>query len=208
MQSNNKTIKDGVVKSIKNAVELIDDALLLKENNRKERAYTLFQLAIEEIGKALKIFFFLIKKDNQDNFDKFYKKLIGRDGHIEKTKTSIGVDLLILNDLKEKGLKTKELFESTVHEYRNVDKLNDYKNYSLYTSYIDGQFALPSQIINKQLVETIAIRATTRLNIASQFIKFGLDNLNILLAQNTNEYVTMSEQEIHSYANRLMKNDL
>lgn len=45
-------IKIGIPKIVENAEELYKDADILLSNNRIERAYSLFQLSIEEIAKA------------------------------------------------------------------------------------------------------------------------------------------------------------
>lgn len=50
-------------KSLENAKSLIDDALLLKQHERFSRAYTLFQLAIEEAGKSISAMVLLVTYD-------------------------------------------------------------------------------------------------------------------------------------------------
>jgi AbiV family abortive infection protein len=64
---------EGIRKCIINAKSLIDDALLLKEHGRFARAYTLFQLSIEELGKSSILYFFATSQDvdKETNLKKF-----------------------------------------------------------------------------------------------------------------------------------------
>jgi len=56
MNFNEKGLLSAVSKSILNSEDLISDAELLLDNNRLARAYALFQLAIEEAGKAMDVY--------------------------------------------------------------------------------------------------------------------------------------------------------
>lgn len=56
MNFNEKDLLIAVSKSILNSEDLISDADLLLDNNRLARAYALYQLAIEEAGKAMDIY--------------------------------------------------------------------------------------------------------------------------------------------------------
>lgn len=60
-------IRLGIPNIIDNAESLYSDACFLQENGRMERAYTLFQLFIEEIGKALMLVGAILFDDIENN---------------------------------------------------------------------------------------------------------------------------------------------
>jgi AbiV family abortive infection protein len=66
---------NGINKSLDNASELYDDAEILFKLKRYPRAYTLYQLSIEEIGKVSIIYNFLLFRNIQNISEK--KRLFG-----------------------------------------------------------------------------------------------------------------------------------
>lgn len=169
---------EAIEKSLANAKELIEEAEILAEKNKIARAYTLFQFSIEEIGKALLTFTFILKGDieSDEETKKFLKKFTS---HLEKTEFSQGIDFMFAI-MAEKSDLTKKLLENSFSELGKVHISNNYKNYSLYTSLIENKFHKPSEIITKEKLENISYYAKLRLQIAEPFIRLGIQNFDIL----------------------------
>lgn len=169
---------EAIEKSLANAKELIEEAEILAEKNKIARAYTLFQFSIEEIGKALLTFTFILKGDieSDEETKKFLKKFTS---HLEKTEFSQGIDFMFAI-MAEKSDLTKKLLENSFSELGKVHISNNYKNYSLYTSLIENKFHKPSEIITKEKLENISYYVKLRLQIAEPFIKLGIQNFDIL----------------------------
>jgi AbiV family abortive infection protein len=165
---------DGIFKSISNASDLYGDAELLFNNSRYSRAYTLYQLAIEEIGKASMIYSFILYKDyNQTSEqDKFKKEFVD---HKKKTQSSIGIDVLLAFQISDLKLK-KGLMYQAYKQLQDVKSLNKLKNQSLYTDLIEGVFKLPREVISFELTSEIKTLVKTRLNTAEEFYKIGITN--------------------------------
>ena len=99
---NEKQIVEGIPKIIDNAEAIYADADLLRENGRFERAYSLFQLSIEEIAKAFMLSGTLIFEDLSSN----------------------EVQARLKKDLKDHELKSKNSIglESIFYEYRSEER--------------------------------------------------------------------------------------
>lgn len=195
MKITEDNLKEAIEKCLSNALDLIDDASLLKKNNRKERAYTLFQLAIEEVGKAIRIFVYLLF-DNLS--DEKTKKIFLKDfrDHQEKTRKSIAMDyyfLLIGKDHIDDKLK---FLEASAYELKNISKLNDLKNYSLYTSIHNNQFKTPKELISDSNLDSIEFRALTRYRVAKSYLQFQLPHLETLKNYFSTNPITLSEDEL------------
>ena len=110
-------------KSFINAGQLIEDALILKENQRYARAYTLFQLATEEIGKSLLTINFLLFKDytNKKSQQEFLKEF--RD-HKIKASISTGIDFL-MTMIKGSNKAKKSYILSQQDAKVKVEQLNN-----------------------------------------------------------------------------------
>ncbi|MCK9403899.1 MAG: AbiV family abortive infection protein [Chitinophagaceae bacterium] len=188
-------LKEAIEKCLLNAQGLIDDATLLKENKRKERAYTLFQLAIEEIGKVFRIYAFFIFEDITDK--KAVKKFLSDfRNHKEKTRRSIAIDyyvLLVTKDIVEDKL---QFLEASAHEMENIDALNDLKNYSLYTSIHSNTFKTPNEIITDKLLSGIEFRALTRCGVAKSFMKFSLPFIDDLKKYCIENPINLTDEEL------------
>jgi AbiV family abortive infection protein len=164
-------ILNGIPKIIDNAKALLDDANLLYENKRFERAYSVYQLSIEEIAKA----FFLLTTILFDDLtsEKVQKKL--KDGivsHKIKARKSIGLDSMLNLIIKESNMEVYEIqVLKSFKEFDNINELNNKKNYSLYTSLIDGCFMSPCELINKEDVDKIRIKASIRITFGEALMK-------------------------------------
>ncbi|PJJ08723.1 AbiV family abortive infection protein [Flavobacterium sp. 1] len=167
-----------IEKAFNNAEELIEEAEILAKHNKNARAYTLFQFSIEEIGKAFLIFQFVLNGNIEDieETKKFFKDFRS---HTVKTETSQGIDFMFALQI-EKSSYSKKLIEEFIFDRVDVAVSNDYKNYSLYTSYKDGEFYKPSEIITNDMLDKISKHAKFRLQVGKPFIKLGIDNYDIL----------------------------
>ena len=171
-----KNLIEGITKCIANAESLIQDAHILKENKKIERAYTLFQLSLEEIGKASMVYFFATLPEDKKltNLKAFKKDFLD---HKTKTTKAINFDTIILSSIKDKSDRQR-FFNSILSEHDNLDNLNNLKNYSLYTSIIADKFLLPNEIITENHLEGIEIRSTTRLELIKSTLNFFLANFD------------------------------
>lgn len=85
MKVNDEILKSVASESILNAQSLMLDADILREAKRYQRAYALYQFAMEEVGKALSSVMLLVLIDpNEDDFK-----------HPHKIKKSGLLDMLI-----------------------------------------------------------------------------------------------------------------
>lgn len=169
---------EAIRKSLANARELIDEAEILVQNKKIARAYTLFQLSIEEVGKAFLTFNFVLNGDidNAAEIREFDSAFIN---HKAKTKFSQGLDFMFAL-MSEKTPDTKKILENFMEQRDKVNISNNYKNYSLYTSLIDNKFYMPSEIITEQQLSDIAYYAKLRLSIANPFFTLGIENFDAL----------------------------
>lgn len=76
--------------------------------------------------------------------------------------------------LNDKDKKT--LLEAFYHHSTNLELVDNFKNYSLYTSIIKTEFKKPSEIITKAQVETHKFWAETRLKTAKFYNEVLIDN--------------------------------
>jgi uncharacterized protein (UPF0332 family) len=117
-------LKEGILKNINNAQELIDEAEILFENEKYARAYLLSHFAIEESSKCgmlLKIIAFKVWNEKID-IKTVRKRFIN---HNEKIK----------------NFKLLEIF-------------NENKNQSIYVNWTnENEFIMPNEIFKKEMTE-------------------------------------------------------
>lgn len=157
-------IVDGVPKILKNAQALLADANLLFEYKRFERAYSLYQLSIEEVAKAFLLIGTALFDDLSDS--KVQNKINkGIKDHKYKTKKSVGLQSIITNILKKINIeKYEELVLDSFDELRDIDKSNDKKNWGFYTSMINGNFQVPQELISEE--DTLKIKTKAGLRVS------------------------------------------
>ncbi|RKS01459.1 AbiV family abortive infection protein [Flavobacterium sp. 102] len=171
MNLERKELFRAIEKCLLNAQELYDEAVILEEHKRYARAYTLFQICIEEVGKTSLIHKFLFDNNVETStINKFLKDF--RD-HKVKIKSSISYDkifsvLIEKIEIDEKDLKAS-LDKEILNQYENVSRNNDYKNFSLYTSFYKDDFRIPSELFFSEHVDSIKFVSTMRLNMAKNF---------------------------------------
>jgi AbiV family abortive infection protein len=174
-----------IKKSIDNSSQLIVEANLLREHKKYARAYTLYQLSIEEVGKAILTFGFLLNNDFEDpSMQKVFLKDF-RD-HKAKTKKSMGIDILIAESIDDELIK-KRLLDNILKQDNDIEKINEYKNYSLYTSIKEDKILLPSQVISEKMANDLGFYAFIRQLATKQTLDILTQNFDEL--KNYNEKI-------------------
>lgn len=171
---NKDTLINCVEKCLQNARELFDEAEILKKHKKFPRAYTLYHLSIEEIGKVFLIFQFLIQDDySEDKSKKFIREF---SDHKIKIKTSRNIEKIMLF-LLQTELKEEE-FNILTYSKEAIEKLNDFKNLSLY-SFISGKSVFkPSDIIGLDEVNLIKPNSELRLILSEQFCRLAIKDID------------------------------
>lgn len=172
-------IKNGIPKIIENAVSLFSDATLLEENQRIERAYTLYQLSIEEIGKAFMLIGSLIFENvNDSGIQKKLKEDIKN--HQAKSKKSIGLDVFLQEFMRAKDVeKYEKLVLKSFDEFENTNSINEKKNSSLYVSFNGNKFLKPSECVTIQDLTKIKARASYRIFIGEKLFPAIIDKAEL-----------------------------
>lgn len=169
---------DGITKSLENANSLFEEAIILEKHAKVERAYLLFQICIEETGKANALHHLLLTEEFKDKamLTKFLKDF---KDHKFKIKQSISVDTITAS-LIENSEERLTFIDFIAKQYENISKINDLKNYSLYVSYFENHFLLPNVFINKKLLGNIKFLAQTRLLASKQLLAESIKTLTTL----------------------------
>ncbi len=201
MKLNQNLLVNTAEKSLENAKELLDEAALLKQNNKLSRSYCLYQLSIEEVGKSLFCILFVIDGDlgNKEKAKLFEKNFVS---HKSKTKQSILIDTFIARIIFKGNYEgaLSFLIDSN-DEMEKLNMINDYKNYSLYTSIVNNEVRKPSEVISNLLVEKISTKAINRYSVTQGFIstvikalptlkefKFNNPNHNINIEKSVSDF--------------------
>ncbi len=173
-------IKIGIPKIVSNAVSLYSDATLLATNNRIERAFTLYQLSIEELGKAFILLRYLLFENTDEKKTQIQLRKDLKN-HQVKSKYSIGLDFLIQGFIKTIDPdKYESLVFKSLNEHINIGAINEKKNQSLYVSFNGNKFLLPSECISTKNVEEIKNKAGSRIFIAKNVFMPIIENISYL----------------------------
>ena len=146
----------GIKKAFDNAKLFLDDALILKESEQWVHAYTFCQFAIEELSKISMLFQLWINRINENEID--YKKLdYDFINHIAKTKLSVESLMSIMNLYKEQtGAEwVNNVLKEGEELLQNLKTSNKLKNESLYVTVKNNDFQSPTDIITKELFDSI-----------------------------------------------------
>ncbi|MDZ7658149.1 AbiV family abortive infection protein [Fodinibius sp.] len=175
-----KVLKEGYDLTYENARELIEDAQLLKKSQRYSRAYTLFQLAIEEIGKCRLIWCGMIDFYQGKQISEEYFKDNNFLWHNAKTKSSLKAQLeAILLFEMQTGNSLQKMKDAIRNDYENIPELNSLKNKSLYVDIENEEFISPKDQITEEMVDKIELKARIRLE-AQNLALTDLSELKIL----------------------------
>ena len=158
-----ENIINGMKKSLNNADSLLHEAYLLQSNKVYVRAYTLCQLAIEELAKVPMLFYLWIDRINGNTID--YEQLNRNfKDHPEKTKISIESEIAFFKVYKERSGKdwVENLIKKGEELIPRVNELNNLKNESLYVTIKDDDFQAPDEVIDEEKFNNIYGTAVLR----------------------------------------------
>jgi len=181
-------IEIGIKKALENAEDMIKEGDLLYKSDSYSRAYTLYQLATEEIGKS-RILFSLImnfKLGNSIDFKDLNKDFIH---HQTKSKSAIIFEMTALLVMHSSGDESaeerkKKFFKSLDNlqkESENINKLNNHKNDSLYIGVVDKKFVSPKDIITKEMAGKLRTNSLIRLEASKTILKGMLNDIDNLV---------------------------
>lgn len=168
-----ETLKNVAEKSMQNAALLREEADLLREANRYQRAYALYQFSMEEVGKAMDSVLLLVLIDPTEDDVRQYKRNFFK--HTAKIKKSSALDTFICQVLYKGDYEGALTFlESSLAE--NELELDNYKNQSLYTSIIGDSVKTPLEMIDEEKMNYIRLRAVSRYKMVEPFIRMLLEH--------------------------------
>lgn len=185
-----KELKNGFDLALENARDLLDEAKGLAIFEHYSRAYTLYQLSIEEVGKCIILLRALIESSLGVNIDHHYLKSLGYFDHQSKTKTSLVAESVMLKFFeKSTGQDITELLKELKYDAQHVKDINALKNKSLYVGFNGNKFVAPKSVITKEMVDDIAFKADIRIHaIIPMFpTEEQFDEIVEFLKQNENE---------------------
>lgn len=185
-----KELKNGFDLALENARDLFDEAKGLAIFEHYSRAYTLYQLSIEEVGKCFILLRALIEGSLGVNIDYHYLKTLGYFDHQSKTRTSLGAESVMLKFFEKNiGHGVTEFLKELKYEAQHVKDINALKNESLYVGFNGNKFIAPKSAINKEMVDEIAFKADIRIHaIIPMFpTEEQLDEIVEFSKQNKNE---------------------
>lgn len=167
-----KTLEKGYQLTFDNAKQLIHDADTLKNNERYQRAYTLYQLAIEEIGKCRILWKAIIEFYHGKQISVNYLKKNGFFKHTDKTQKSLMSELsaIWLYELSS-GKDLEEMKSQITEDYKNVSDINLLKNRSLYVDIEASDFVSPVDSITKNMIAKIEQKAKIRFRAEEPIMK-------------------------------------
>ncbi|HRI22019.1 MAG TPA: AbiV family abortive infection protein [Panacibacter sp.] len=177
MKISDEILKEVAKKSLENAKALMSDADILREANRYQRAYAIYQFAMEEVGKAISSILLLILIDpNEKDFKEFERSF---KSHTSKIKRSRALDSFICQVIYKGDFDgALNFLQSSISE--NENQLDQSKNNSLYTNIIDSQVKKPSEMISENQMNYIWLRAISRYKIAQPFVTMALEHYETL----------------------------
>lgn len=202
MKLTKDSLFEAITKSIENARQLIEEGEILKNKRRYARAYTLFQLATEEVGKAMMTYGFLLF-DDFENVGIQHKFLKNFKDHKIKIKKSVSIDFMIAKAIGSESIK-KVILSNAETQMTLINKINDLKNNSLYTSLIVHKFLLPSEIITETMANDLGFYADIRQKTAKQVTKFGIKNFEKILAARKEMDMDKLSEESADYISTLL----
>lgn len=151
-----ENIINGMKKSFSNADSLLHEAYLLQSNKKCVRAYTLCQLAIEELAKVPMLFHMWIDRINGNtiNYEQLNRNF---KYHPEKIKISIASEIAFFKLYKEHSGEdwVENLIKMGEESITKAKELNDLKKESLYVTVKDDDFQAPDEVIDEEKFNNI-----------------------------------------------------
>ena len=176
---NKEILLEASIKALANARDLYDEAEILKESKKFARAYTLFHLSLEEIGKVFIVYKYILI----NNYEESIMKKFDKEYRSHKTKIDFSKNIeIIATWLIEKEDLTMELIEKTKYSNDQIKTLNNFKNLSLY-SFIDGEVvATPNEIFTLEKLSYIKEIAEMQLVISEAFCKVFSKDIDYIIS--------------------------
>lgn len=168
-----------IEKCLENAQELFDEAEILRAHKKFPRAYTLFHLSIEEIGKIFLTYRFFVRNEYSESAIKNFEKEFT--SHKVKLDYSANIDIIAKWLLDGAGDFDPEIIKSLKYSKEKINSLNDNKNYSLYTFFKDKSVFKPSDIIESEEIDAAAITAKMRLVGTKSFCNAFLSEIDKII---------------------------
>ena len=164
-------LETGYNLSLENAKELIKEAEGLAIFERYSRAYTLYQFAIEEVGKCVILYQSILDYYNGETITEEYLNNKGFRSHKIKTKKSIQVILYAILLAERGGLDLSSVKNDLIDQYNDVAISNDLKNQSLYVCLAETSFVSPGLSITKEIVDCISSDASLRVGAIQPYLQ-------------------------------------
>jgi AbiV family abortive infection protein len=171
-------LEKGIEKALENSEDMFKEGEILYKNECFQRAYTLYQLAIEEIGKSKLLFSLIIDQllGKEVNFKEINKDFTH---HQTKSKSSVYFEvaaLLIIHSggedsAEKRKAKFLDSFGKLQEEIQFINGLNNNKNNSLYVGIADNKFVSPKEIITKEMATELRTNTLVRLETSKAILK-------------------------------------
>lgn len=170
---NKKTLIANIQNSLLNARELFKEAQLLKTNNMFARAYSLFHLSMEEIGKSfVTIKYILIDDYSEEKIKKIDKELTNH-----KIKIDLSSNIEVITVWLFDGDIDLETIEKITFTKEQIETMNKFKNLSLYSFIENGISYKPSDIFDEKTLNNFEERIELKLLAAEQFFEVLLKDI-------------------------------
>jgi AbiV family abortive infection protein len=130
-----------------NAMSLLQDAILLYDNGRYERAAALAILAIEEAGKLAILRMIMLEDD---------PKILKKGWHDYRRHTSKNTNWIVPEFIQNGARHIEEMRQTVDHESSHRQTLDNLKQLAFYSDvFSDCKWSIPKNVIDKELCETI-----------------------------------------------------
>lgn len=180
-------LEHGYKLSLVNARQMFKEAEGLAIFEHYARAYTLYQLSIEEIGKCIILMRAILCVLLGEQIDYDCLKDWGFENHISKSRSSLGAESVMLNFFqKHVGYDCKELFDELELYASSLKKVNKVKNDSLYVGFNGNKFVSPQECISKEMVDDIAFKALIRIKAMEPMLRSEEEMRKMVKVLNTN----------------------
>lgn len=148
-------------KVIENAKNLFEEAQLLYTNERLSRAYFLFCICNEELGKSVMITSAIVELVNESiDWKKFWRRLrnhkdkTGTIEHLENIFISSDANFTEPNDIK-----------------KIIPELEEFKMASLYSDMFQNDFFVPDEIIPRYIVDSLLELTLKRIDFITSTVR-------------------------------------
>ena len=136
-----KELKNGFDLALENARDLFDEAKGLAIFEHYSRAYTLYQLSIEEVGKCIILLRALIEGSLGVNIDSHYLRLLGYFDHQSKTRTSLWAESVMLKFFEQStGHDITEFLKELEYDFKIIETVQTEDLLGLHVLYIPEEY--------------------------------------------------------------------